>query len=492
MLLSPLITLLIAMSDRTPLIVLASLLLLFTACSRAFDPDIRTGSHIRMSDGQPQMILSAIAYFDDQNQPVIDVNMDIVYSSLIYREVDGTQQANLTVQTEIYRVIDESEDEYERVEMFRESLEVNEEESSSADRRDVFTYSTRIPIEPGKYRVVTQVTDQSSDKSVSRTSNVSVYDPDNESPNLTHVKVQGRDQSNEVFDLPLTTYSIPGRIDTINFEFQVTRTENSDPLEVEMRLVQFESDTLPPRSMSAVTPTRGSIQYRGINYNSREVLESQQRVLDQETGTITIEYRTERPPRGNYRFEVQVNPVDEEGDDELFKARDFASMSRNFPYVLSAREFAAPLIYLMRRGDYEDMMQIEDRDSLKRAIDRFWVSNLGDKELASRVIEKYYQRVEEANKQFSNFKEGWMTDMGMIYVLFGPPWYVEQSLDRMVWIYGYNRSDPRRVFYFQRTRMDSDSYPFEHYILQRNTQYHSVQYEQVQRWLSGTILTRPI
>jgi GWxTD domain-containing protein len=462
------------------------------ACSKAFDPDIRTGSHPQMIEGAPEFMVSAIAYLDGQDRPVIDVDLDIIYGSLIYRERDGVFEAGVTIVTDVLLVVDDSNDDYRRVEQIRETVEVSKRNASITDSGESFSYNERIHVEPGKYMVVVQVTDNTSDKTVRRRMNVTVIDPESPLPNLTHIKVSGTDKRDRSHELPLTTYTIPGSVDTVVFEYQVTRPENTPPLAVRMRLIKIDSDTLPPRPMSGVTPTTGSLAYRGINYNRTETLDSQERILEQETGTITIEYRTERPPRGAYRFEVLVVDRAGEGDQLLYKARDFSSMSNNFPNLVTARELAKPLVYLMRRSEYRDIMAIEDRDSLKHEIDRFWLSNIGDKEQASRVLRKYYERVEEANKQFSNFKEGWMTDMGMVYVLFGPPWYVERSLDTMVWIYGYNRADPRRVFYFRRTRVASDSRPFEHYILQRHSEYHSVEYEQIQRWLSGTILTRPI
>jgi hypothetical protein len=41
-------------------------------------------------------------------------------------------------------------------------------------------------------------------------------------------------------------------------------------------------------------------------------------------------------------------------------------------------------------------------------------------------MEQYYARVEYANKHFSHFQEGWRTDMGMVYITFGPPNNVER------------------------------------------------------------------
>ncbi len=477
---------------RYSIVVFLGLSVLMAFCSRAFDPEVRTGSHIRPVDGHPEILISAISFFDEDDQPVIDVSMDVILGSLVYRERDGIFKAEVTIQTEVYRIIDSSEDEYERIAILRESKEVESSGRGITNSRDVISHSERVRADPGRYRVIVRAIDEDSGKESVQRVNARVYDPDGATPNLTHIKVKGRDQRDHSYDMPLNTYTIPGRVDTLRFEFQVTKNPDTGPLAVNMRLIKFESDTLPPRPMSGVTPSRGSLQYRGINYNRSEELESQQRILDEETGNITIEYRTDRPSRGNYRFEVRVRSHESDDDWELFKARDFASMSSNFPNIVSVRELAKPLVYLMRRSEYRDLMEIEDRDSLKREIDRFWLSNIGNKEMAGRVIEEYYQRVEEANRQFTTFKEGWMTDMGLVYVLFGAPWYVEQSLDRVVWIYGYDRRDARRVFYFQRTRVDSDAYPFEHYVLHRHTQYHSVEYEQIQRWLTGTILTRPI
>ncbi|MEX0681462.1 MAG: GWxTD domain-containing protein [Balneolales bacterium] len=472
--------------------ILWATLVVLAACSRAFDPDIRTGAIPRLTDGQPEIQFSAIAYIDDEViHPVIDVDLDIMYGSLIYRERGGVFSAGVIIQTDVYLVIDEENEEFERIESVRERIDVRDEDRSITRNRDTFSYNERIEVDPGKYMVVVQVTDRSSNKSTLRRENVVVFDPNGSSPNLTHIKVYTSDLNHRIHEFPLTTYSIPAKMDTIKFEYQVTRPEGSEPLAIQMRLMKFTTDTLPPRPISGVTPSTGTLQHRGINYNKSEVIESQERILDQETGTITIEYITKRPSSGNYRFEVDVGSVNSENP-ELYKARDFSSMSENFPNVISAYELAKPLVYLMRRGEYREMLEISDKDSLKNKIDRFWLSNMGNKDQARRVIEEYYQRVEHANKQFTNFKEGWMTDMGMVYVLFGPPWYVERTLNTMVWIYGHNRDDPNRVFRFERTRMDSDSQPFEHYILQRQSQYHTVEYEQIQRWLYGTILVRPL
>jgi GWxTD domain-containing protein len=41
-------------------------------------------------------------------------------------------------------------------------------------------------------------------------------------------------------------------------------------------------------------------------------------------------------------------------------------------------------------------------------------------------MEEYYARIEYANKHFSHYIDGWRTDMGMVFIIFGPPSNVER------------------------------------------------------------------
>jgi GWxTD domain-containing protein len=42
------------------------------------------------------------------------------------------------------------------------------------------------------------------------------------------------------------------------------------------------------------------------------------------------------------------------------------------------------------------------------------------------LMEEYYARVEYANKHFGHYTEGWKTDMGMVYIIFGAPGNIER------------------------------------------------------------------
>jgi GWxTD domain-containing protein len=238
-----------------------------------------------------------------------------------------------------------------------------------------------------------------------------------------------------------------------------------------------------------------SLPYKGIEYDEYEIVRQTDRVLQQE-GSVLLEIPVDPLSRGNYRFEVLVYEGDQEPTEDqeslLYKAREFAIKSENYPFLRTPRELAEPLVYLMKEDEYETMMAIEDDTQLKEAVDRFWLSNVQSLSDAGLTLEKYYQRVEEANKQFSNFKEGWKTDAGMMYILFGQPWYVERQVNVMRWSYSYDRSDPETNFLFEQPKVKNEFFPFNNYLLLRSQSYYSVYYRQLQLWLSGGILQRDI
>ena len=41
--------------------------------------------------------------------------------------------------------------------------------------------------------------------------------------------------------------------------------------------------------------------------------------------------------------------------------------------------------------------------------------------VVNELMDQYYYRVSYTNEKFASFLPGWKTDMGMIYILFGPP-----------------------------------------------------------------------
>ncbi len=462
------------------------LLSVLWSCTRQQNPNIERGTSYFFKEGFPNVRIAAIGLFDEKGNPGIDVTTDVVYKSLVWKKLDTYFRAGFSLDISI---TPENTDSTRGTALTQtHTYTIAQKNPSIVHSGDTYTVEQRFPMKPGNYKVQVTVMDNSSQKQTVRTTEAQLPAPNSTTTTMTNVLLLGRDNQSETKNrfLPVTTYDVPSKLDTLRFEFQLNKPTATNRVDVDMQLISFASDSMPSRMMSAPMPSPSSIIYKGIDYSSKTVIQEQKRVLNTENGNILIQYPIQRPPIGNYRFQVTISGKSVDKTD--FKARDFGVKSRNYPYIETVRELAAPLYYLMDKKEYNKLMSFNDPDSMKNYMDSFWLSHIKNQKTAKQVIELYYKHVEEANMQFSNYKAGWKTDPGMIYILFGPPYYVYSSLDQMQWTYGYDRSDPDRNFYFTEPKIPSEFYPFNNYILHRTSYYFTIRYQRVQDWLNGTVL----
>ncbi|MCC5941336.1 MAG: GWxTD domain-containing protein [Balneolaceae bacterium] len=465
------------------LLILLPVFLYNTGCVRSANPDVERGSFFQFQDGFPEVRMSSIGLLSETDEAQISVTTDIVVGSLIYSTENGVRKANVSIEIRILEI------DGTFTKTVRRDFTVKSEFEGTFMGQDVFTHDEVLVAQPGSFEVVVSVIDRTSGKASTRRAEADIPDPENPEINLTTIRLLGKAEGEPDLPFsPITTYTVSSGLDSLKFMFQVTNNDMDAPLEINSRLLKFNADSSPARPMNFNNYSPSTLPYIGVDMRNPEEIDQVTRRLDQ-PGSVLIEFKYELLDYGNYRFEAET--TDEDGN-RVYKARDFSIKSENYPAILSSRELAEPLIYLMDRRDHERMMAIQDPDSLKEAIDRFWLTNIGNMNQAKSVINLYYERVEQANKQFTTFKEGWKTDMGMIYILFGPPWYVDRYLNTMVWSYSYDRTDPRYNFTFERPNMRNEFFPFDNYLLQRNQGYFNVQYRQMQLWLTGGIINTRI
>ncbi len=295
-------------------------------------------------------------------------------------------------------------------------------------------YEKQYEVEPGEYVVTVTYTDSRSTRSTTRKTETIVINPNQitSDSNLPNIRVLTKDNSAENSNyIPLTTYDLTADADSIKFLFQVISQADNNSVVIESRLLKFKSDTTHARAMNDRNYTAGNISYQGLDYSKEEVISSSRRTITT-SGNILFEFTYPSLKRGNYRFEIFSNISEE---NSFYKGRDFGVKSASYPTLKNARELAAPLVYLMDEKEHEEMMKITNELELKKAVDRFWLKNIKNKSIAKSTIALFYERVEKANKQFSNFTDRCTPDTAVIYILFGEPWNSEKYLDQIRWRY---------------------------------------------------------
>lgn len=112
----------------------------------------------------------------------------------------------------------------------------------------------------------------------------------------------------------------------------------------------------------------------------------------------------------------------------------FLNFGPGYPAVNDPMEMIRPLAYLATEDEINAMLSSQRP---KLALDDFWLKCGGNVDKSRELIRIFYTRVLYANYYFTSFKEGWRTERGMIYTIYGPPDKVYKNSEEESW--GYRR-----------------------------------------------------
>lgn len=176
----------------------------------------------------------------------------------------------------------------------------------------------------------------------------------------------------------------------------------------------------------------------------------------------------ELPYPGIYHFQA-----------DLFEPEGLAlyRYDEGFPDVNTPAAALAPLRYLSTENEFIRLLSYTD---YKVAVDSFWLERSSQQpDRARNMIQRYYSRVGEVNRIFSSYQEGWKTDRGIIYIIFGPPSEVYRKKDEEEWIYG-ERGNPMSIrFYFYKV---DNPFSDNDYSLMRSPAYKTSWYIAIENW----------
>ena len=153
-----------------------------------------------------------------------------------------------------------------------------------------------------------------------------------------------------------------------------------------------------------------------------------------------------------------------------------------FPKLTRPEKLIKPVLYMSTSTEISELNQAQDT---KKAFDRYWLSLMsGNEEVARKTLRAYFNRVEEANRLFTSYKEGWKTDKGMIYIVLGAPDRVQRNREREVWVYNRRANVSEVNFTFTKK---PNQFVEDHYELMRYIEYQPIWYPIVEAWRTGAV-----
>jgi GWxTD domain-containing protein len=179
------------------------------------------------------------------------------------------------------------------------------------------------------------------------------------------------------------------------------------------------------------------------------------------------------PKQGFYQFQIDTG-----ANREGFTIYRFTD---DYPNVSVAQELIDPLRYINTRKEFEEFATNPNK---KISLDKFWMGMGGNQERSRELIRKFYNRVVNANTYFTSHMEGWKTDRGLIYIVFGAPNIVYKGDNSESWTYGESGSLLSINFNFERV---NNPFTDNDYTLERAPLYETQWYRAVDVWRQGRV-----
>ncbi len=158
------------------------------------------------------------------------------------------------------------------------------------------------------------------------------------------------------------------------------------------------------------------------------------------------------------------------------------NFGKYFPEMNIPERMMEPLMYLTTSNEFTSLKNYRNP---KTGIDSFWLVCSGSVERGKEIIKKFYTRVQEANKYFSSYTEGWRSDRGMIYIVYGPPNVLYKNSDDETWIYGEENNINSVSFVFVKA---INPFADNDFRLQRSPAYKPSWMRTVDFWRQGRIM----
>lgn len=137
----------------------------------------------------------------------------------------------------------------------------------------------------------------------------------------------------------------------------------------------------------------------------------------------TLALSTQSLPNGSYRLIVTARLSDK----VLARYYPFKILWQNLPDYIQDLDLAIRQLKYIASDQEMDRLLSAPPSKREELFQDFWKKR--DPTPSTPVnerMEEYYRRVKYANEHFSGFRDGWETDMGRVYIIFGPPTDVER------------------------------------------------------------------
>ena len=154
--------------------------------------------------------------------------------------------------------------------------------------------------------------------------------------------------------------------------------------------------------------------------SNKDVFWEEELKLTSENKTFKRRILINQKPDENLTMAIDVTITQENESDS--KAMELRIRKPGLSYFISnVDEALDQMRYIVTDKEYKRVKKAK-RKEREKLFYQFWEDrDPSSGTVVNELMDQYYYRVSYTNEHFASFLPGWKTDMGMIYILFGPP-----------------------------------------------------------------------
>lgn len=326
----------------------------------------------------------------------VDGYFKIPYDELQFlKSEDGAYQAVF----EISMILFDEDDFQTDGKIWRDTVVVSNFEATNSRRDFVFTQAS-FHLPPSKYRIDARLLDVDTERNSSQKTTIVLRDFSASKLALSDVLIADsveKDASGRLTASPLV--GAPRKENDKLFAYFEVYAESDDPLL--------------------------DVTYEIKNSHNKAILQDHFK-LDKQGATtfVNLPLSSEKMPHDSYILSLHVKNGKQHVDGERLIAMRWEGIPASIADLTLAIQ---QMRYIAKKDDLKKILETST-DKQRQAFLDFWKRidpSPGTEQ--NELLDEYYRRVNYASINFGGFQDGWKTDRGMVFVLFGAPNDIERN-----------------------------------------------------------------
>ena len=352
----------------------------------------------------PRVFVEALGFWEEQTgENRLDVFVEVPYDALHFTKVNDLFHASYDITVDIL----DSAEKLVTERYWTETIETKSYEESVSPNSGKLSQKS-FSLKPGQYEISLLMNDPVTKKTFQVKRNLHLRDAANAPIAMSDLMIVNRidtiDGKKAIY--PNISGNVANLTSGFYLFFEVYHTIAFDSIDVDVIVKNLKgtvihADTLP----EALGTTKKSVF---VKVDHSKLL------------------------MGDYVVDIECHPLHPAEDLPVTKilaagSRPFAIHWHGLPVSIVDLDQAIEQMQYVADKDVIDEMRNATPDRKRELFKAFWkkIDPTPNTE-RNELMEEYFSRVEYANKHFSHYIDGWKTDMGMVYIIFGVPSNVER------------------------------------------------------------------